>query len=131
MNKVILMGRLGRDPEIFNSENGIVAKFTLAVDRRFSKETDWINCVSFGKTAEFVQKWFKQGTKIIAEGRIQTGHYTNKAGQRVNTVDVAVENVEFAESKASNKTYEEQHTEEAQTGFVAADPLSDEGLPFS
>lgn len=106
MNKVILLGRLVRDPEIRYSQgenNLCIARYTLAVDRRFKKDgeqsADFIQCVAFGKMAEFVEKWFKQGTKIAVTGRIQTGSYTNKDGQKVYTTEVVVEEQEFAESK--------------------------------
>ena len=110
MNKVILMGRLTRDPDIRYSqgENAMaIARYTLAVDRRGRKDgssdqtADFISCVSFGKIAEFAERYLHQGTKIVAEGRIQTGSYTNKDGQKVYTTDVVVENCEFAESKNS------------------------------
>lgn len=108
MNKVILMGRLVRDPDIRYSqgENATaIARYTLAVDRRFKKEgeqkADFISCVCFGKSAEFIEKYCKQGTKLVIEGRIQTDSYTNKDGVKVYTTDVLVESQEFAESKAS------------------------------
>ena len=109
MNKVILMGRLTRDPEVRYSqgENSLaIARFTLAVDRRGAKRegeatADFINCVSFGKTAEFAERYFRQGTKIAVSGRIQTGSYTNREGQKVYTTEVVVEEQEFAESKAA------------------------------
>lgn len=109
MNKVILMGRLVRDPEVRCSqgENATaVARYTLAVDRKFNKEqqsADFIGCVVFGKQAEFAEKYFRQGTKIAVVGRIQTGSYTNKDGQKVYTTDVVVEEQEFAESKSSGQ----------------------------
>lgn len=109
MNKVVLMGRLTRDPEVryVSGENATaIARYTLAVDRRFKRDSeqsaDFINCVVFGKGAEFAEKYLKQGTKIAAIGRIQTGSYTNKDGQRVYTTDVVVEEQEFAESKNSS-----------------------------
>lgn len=108
MNKVILMGRLTRDPEVRYSNGGAtVARFSLAVDRKFKQEgdeqtADFINCVSFGKTAEFIEKYFFKGYKMVLEGRIQTGSYINQEGQKVYTTDVVVEQVEFAESKAAN-----------------------------
>ena len=108
MNKVILMGRLTRDPDIRYSQNEnqtSVARFTLAVDRRFKRDADqtadFISCVAFGKTAEFFERFMKQGTKVVVEGRIQTGSYTRQDGQKVYTTDVVVENAEFAESKAA------------------------------
>ena len=109
MNKVILMGRLTRDPEVRYSagENALaIARYTLAVDRRFRRDgeasADFISCVSFGRTAEFAEKYFRQGLKIAVTGRIQTGSYTNREGQKVYTTDVVVEDQEFAESKASS-----------------------------
>lgn len=110
MNKVILMGRLTRDPEIRyanNENNTCIANYTLAVDRRFKRQgdeqtADFINCVVFGRGAEFAENYLHQGTKIIAEGRIQTGSYTNKDGQKIFTTDVLVESQEFAESKAAS-----------------------------
>lgn len=109
MNKVILIGRLTRDPEIRYSQGAqstSVARYTLAVDRRFKRDgeaaADFISCVAFGKAADFAEKWFKKRTKISIVGRIQTGNYTNKDGQKVYTTDVVVEEQEFAESKAVN-----------------------------
>ena len=107
MNKVILVGRLCRDPEIRYSQQGdeqmAVARYTLAVDRRFNKNNDqsadFISCVAFGRSAEFAEKYLKQGTKICVCGRIQTGSYINKDGHKVYTTDVVVEEQEFAESK--------------------------------
>ena len=101
MNIVIIIGRLTRDPDVRHSDESIVARFTLAVDRRFSSEkaADFPSCVAFGKTAEFCEKYLKQGVKIAVTGRIQTGSYTNKDGQKVYTTDVVAERVEFAESK--------------------------------
>lgn len=108
MNKVVLTGRLTRDPEVRWSQGAnasAVARYTLAVDRRFKKEgeqsADFINCVTFGKNAEFVEKYLKQGVKIVVSGRIQTGSYTNRDGQKVYTTDIVVEEHEFAESKGS------------------------------
>lgn len=111
MNKVILMGRLTRDPDVRYSQtaNGsmAVARYTLAVDRRFKKDgetnADFISCVAFGKVGEFAEKYLHQGTKIVVEGRIQTGSYTNKDGNKVYTTDIYVENCEFAESKATSE----------------------------
>ncbi|MGI6095757.1 MAG: single-stranded DNA-binding protein [Lachnospiraceae bacterium] len=110
MNKVILMGRLTRDPEVRYSagENQTaVARYTLAVDRRFKRDgdatADFIGCVAFGRQAEFAEKYFRQGIRIAITGRIQTGSYTNRDGQRVYTTDVVVEEQEFAESKAASE----------------------------
>lgn len=109
MNKVILMGRLTRNPEVrySQSDNSMaVARFTLAVDRRFKRDNeataDFISCVAFGKTAEFFERYMHQGTKVCVEGRIQTGSYTKQDGSKVYTTDVVVENAEFAESKAAS-----------------------------
>ena len=136
MNKVILMGRLTRDPEIRYSqgENAMaIGRYTLAVDRRFAKRdgsneqtADFIGCVAFGKSAEFAEKYLKQGTKIAITGRIQTGSYTNKDGVKVYTTDVVVEDQEFAESKsASGRTAPENAD-----GFIAI-PEGVEDLPFN
>ena len=111
MNKVILMGRLTRDPDIryTQGENSMaVARFSLAVDRRRTgadgqREADFINCVTFGKNAEFAERYLHQGTKIVLTGRIQTGSYTNKDGNKVYTTDVVGEDIEFAESKAASE----------------------------
>ena len=110
MNKVILMGRLTRDPDVRYSQSAdgsmAVARYTLAVDRKYQRNNneqnaDFISCVAFGKFGEIAEKYFHQGTKIIIQGRIQTGSYTNKDGQRVYTTDVVVEDQEFAESKSA------------------------------
>ena len=110
MNKVILMGRLTRDPEIRYSQGEsatAVARYTLAVDRRFNRNgdennADFIGCVAFGKQAEFAERYLHKGIKMLVTGRIQTGSYTNKDGVRVYTTDVVVEDQEFAESKNAN-----------------------------
>ncbi len=110
MNRVILMGRLTRDPEIRYSQGEsatAVARYTLAVDRRFNRNgdennADFIGCVAFGKQAEFAERYLHKGIKMLVTGRIQTGSYTNKDGVRVYTTDVVVEDQEFAESKNAN-----------------------------
>lgn len=109
MNKVILMGRLTKDPDVRNTgddSSKAIAKYTLAVDRRFKRDgednADFINCTVFGKGAEFAEKYLSKGIKLVVTGRIQTGSYTNKEGQRVYTTDVIVEEQEFAESKNSS-----------------------------
>ena len=109
MNKVILMGRLVKNPEVRQDANGAIsmARYTLAVDRMRTKKdedpgTDFINCVVFGKSAEFAKGYLRKGTKVAIDGRIQTGSYTNKNGQKVYTTDVVIERQEFAESKAAN-----------------------------
>ena len=149
MNKVILMGRLTRDAEVRYAQGGAstaVARFSLAVDRRFKRDNDeqtadFINCVAFGKTAEFMERFGRKGTKFVTEGRIQTGSYTNKDGQRVYTTDVVVENVEFAESKASNDSYNNNGgyvpadkpspSSAAGDGFMNIPDGIDEELPFN
>ena len=111
MNKVILMGRLTRDPEVRYSQsdsNMAIARFSLAVDRRFKKQgdtvtADFFNCTAFGKQGEFVEKYLKQGTKIVVIGRIQNDNYTNKDGQKVYSAQIMVEEIEFAESKAAGQ----------------------------
>ena len=106
MNKVILMGRLTRDPEVRYSQGAsqtAVARFSVAVDRRFKREgepdADFFNCTAFGKQAEFVERYLHKGTKIVLSGRIQNDNYTNKDGQMVYSVRIIVDDVEFAESK--------------------------------
>lgn len=112
MNKAILMGRLTRDPEVRYSQtdsNMAIARFSLAVDRRYKKQgdtvtADFFNCTAFGKQGEFVEKYLKKGTKIVVTGRIQNDNYTNKDGQKVYSVQIMVEEIEFAESKASSQS---------------------------
>ena len=128
MNKVILMGRLTRDPEVRygGANNSAIARYTLAVDRRFKRDgeptADFINCVAFGKIGEFSEKYFRRGTKICVSGRIQTGSYTNKDGQKVYTTDVIVEEQEFAESKAAAQN------NSVQSGTSSYGPASDDGF---
>ena len=145
MNKVILMGRLARDPEVRYSQgdnSSAVARYTLAVDRRFNRNeensADFISCVAFGRAAEFAEKYLHKGTKIAVVGRIQTGSYTNKDGARVYTTDVIVEEQEFAESKASQGGYSEGYSAPVQTsgasisdGFMNIPDGIDEELPFN
>lgn len=141
MNKVILMGRLTRDAEIRYSqgENSMaIARFSLAVDRRFRKDgeqgADFINCIAFGKTAEFFERFGRKGTKFLIEGRIQTGSYTNKDGQKVYTTDVVVENTEFAESKSNNQSGNSSQNNSmpsSDDGFMNIPDGIDEELPFN
>ena len=143
MNKVILIGRFTRDPEVRYTDGGSsVAKFSLAVDRRFKQDggqtADFINCVAFGKTAEFIEKYFRQGMKIVVEGRIQTGSYTNKEGVKVYTTDVVVEQVEFAESKGSGGgqnsdgyNSKPEPSSAVGDGFMNIPDGIDEELPFN
>lgn len=107
MNKVILMGRLTKDPEVSSSASGTAyARYSIAVDRKFKRENeptaDFFNCVSFGKQAEFVEKYLKKGTKIVVTGSLQNNNYTNREGNKVFEVRIMVEEVEFAESKTNN-----------------------------
>ncbi len=146
MNKVILMGRIVRDPDIRygGSNNTAVARYSLAVDRRFKRDgeptADFINCVAFGRIAEFAEKYFRQGLKVVVTGHIQTGSYTNKDGVRVYTTDVVVEEQEFAESKAvsqqnnsnvqsSPSPYGSMPTDS--DGFMNIPEGIDEELPFN
>lgn len=142
MNKVILMGRLCADPEISYSQGAnqtAIARYRLAVDRRFKREgeatADFISCVTFGKNAEFVEKYLRQGTKIVIVGRIQTGSYTNKDGQKVYTTDVVVEEHDFAESKGSVSTESTQeppaYGSVGKDGFMNIPDGIDEELPFN
>ena len=148
MNKVILMGRLTRDPDVRYSQGDspmAIARYTLAVDRRFRRDNDqqtadFISCVAFGRNGEFAEKYLHQGPKIVAEGRIQTGSYTNKDGNKVYTTEVVVENQEFAESKASAANNEGGFQPQAQSaptapagdGFMnIPDGVEDVGLPFN
>ena len=145
MNKVILMGRLTRDPEVRYSqgENATaVARFTLAVDRRFRRDdasTDFIGCVAFGRNAEFIEKYFRQGKKALITGRIQTGSYTNRDGQKVYTTDVVVEDQEFAESKNASGANDAgfapmsrpQPSAAIGDGFMNIPDGIDEELPFN
>lgn len=148
MNKVILMGRLTRDPEVRYSsgENALaIARYTLAVDRRFHKDNeasaDFIGCVAFGKGGEFAEKYLRQGTKIVVTGRIQTGSYTNREGQKVYTTEIVVEDQEFAESKAVSQNNSQTSAGSRQQppppmpadkdGFMQIPDGIDEELPFN
>ena len=146
MNKVILMGRLTRDPEVRYSqgENAMaVARYSLAVDRRTNRNNDgqtadFINCVAFGRAGEFAEKYFHKGTKIVVTGRIQTGSYTNKDGVKVYTTDVVVEEQEFAESKNSAGAGDggfapagRPERSAAGDGFMNIPDGIDEELPFN
>ena len=143
MNKVILMGRLTRDPEVRYSQGGenslAIARYTLAVDRRFKRNgddqtADFIGCVAFGRNAEFAEKYFRQGLKVVVTGRIQTGSYTNKDGQKVYTTDVVVEEQEFAESKTTSQQNQQKPSGPApdnSDGFMNIPDGIDEELPFN
>ena len=136
------MGRLTRDPEVRYSQgenSTAIARYTLAVDRRFRRNNDveqsadFIGCVAFGKSAEFAEKYFRQGLKVIVTGRIQTGSYTNKEGQKVYTTDVVVEDQEFAESKATSQQNQQNNSTPAtdSDGFMNIPDGIDEEMPFS
>lgn len=140
MNKVILMGRLTRDPEVRYSQGEqatAIARYTVAVDRRFrrdgdSQTADFIGCVAFGRQAEFAEKYLRKGTKIALTGRIQTGSYTNRDGQKVYTTDVVVEEQEFAESKAAGQIAQQNPAPMTrEDGFMEIPDGLEEELPFS
>ena len=150
MNKVILMGRLTRDPEVRYSQGETplaIARYTLAVDRRFSRNNggdnqqtaDFISCVAFGRSGEFAERYLRKGTKIAITGRIQTGSYTNRDGQTVYTTEVVVEDQEFAESKNSNSGSDGGYTGNSRPvapsgagdGFMNIPDGIDEELPFN
>ena len=160
MNKVILMGRLTRDPEVRYSQgenSTAIARYTLAVDRRFKRDgeqtADFINCVVFGKSAEFTERYFRQGMRVVVCGRIQTGSYVNKDGQKVYTTDIIVDDQEFADSKGQggdnssfgggnsygggNRGGYQQGTRPAPSSAIGdgfmniPDGVEDEGLPFN
>ncbi len=149
MNKVILMGRLTRDPEVRYSAGDnqmAIARYTLAVDRRFNRNNseqtaDFIPCVAFGKAGEFAEKYFRKGMKIAVTGRIQTGSYTNKEGQKVYTTEVIIEDQEFAESKnassgavggfGSGSMPEAPNNQDVSDDFMNVPDGIDEELPFA
>ena len=137
MNKVSLIGRCTRDPEVRYSqgENATaVARYTLAVDRQFKRDgdqsADFINCIAFGKRGEFAEKYLRKGTKIAVVGRVQTGSYTNKDGQKVYTTDVIVDEHEFVESKASQQNGGDS-APVSSDGFTSIPDGIDEELPFA
>ena len=141
MNKVVLMGRLTRDPEVryTTGENSMaVARYTLAVDRGIKKQgeqsADFIQCVAFSKAAEFAEKYFRQGMRVLVSGRIQTGNYTNKEGQKVYTTEVILDSQEFADSKGGNTKEVSNHNSSGidADGFMnIPDGVDNEGLPFN
>lgn len=147
MNKVVLMGRLARDPEVRYTQGAnptAIARYSLAVDRKFKRENepsaDFINCITFGKLAMFAEKYLHKGVKIAVTGRIQTGSYTNKDGQKVYTTDIVVEEQEFAESKNSGQSANNQMSASPSNspeymssgdGFMNIPDGIDEELPFN
>ena len=142
MNKVILIGRLARDPEVRYTQDSVaVGRYTLAVDRKIKQEgqqaADFISCVCFGKSAEFAEKYFRKGMKVAVAGRIQTGSYTNRDGNKVYTTDVIIEEQEFAESKRTGETSGGRQAENRQQadvddeGFMKIPEELEDGLPFN
>ena len=137
MNLVCLCGRLTKDPDVRYTQGAeplAIARYTLAVDRRKKDENsaDFISCIAFGKSAEFAEKYLHKGIKILVEGRIQTGSYTNKDGKKIYTTDVVVESTEFAESKNSAQQAPAEPTADMGEGFMnIPDGVDDEGLPFN
>ena len=145
MNKVILMGRLTRDPDVRysqgqNGDNMAIARYTLAVDRRFAKKedgsttADFIRCVAFGKAGEFASKYFHKGQRILVEGRLQIGEFTNKDGQRVPTADIVIENQEFADSPKNGQATPPASKESSASvmdGFMNIEGSTEDELPFT
>ena len=146
MNKVILLGRLARDPETrYGGANDSMAvcRYTLAVDKKFKKDgeatADFINCISFGKIAEFAEKYFTKGLRVAVSGRIQTGSYTNRDGQKIYTTDVVVEEHEIAQSRSEASNQQESNRqpeispygEDKDNGFMNVPDGIDDELPFS
>lgn len=126
MNQIILIGRLTRDPDVKYNGELAIARYTLAVDRRFNRDeqqADFIQCVAFGKNGEFAEKYFHKGIKIAITGRVQTGSYKNRDGNTVYTTDVIVESQEFVESKSAQR--------EASTEADGFEPYDEEDLPFN
>lgn len=138
MNKVILMGNLTRDPEVRYSQgdNSIaIARFSLAVNRRFARqgevETDFFNCTAFGKQAEFIEKYFRKGQRMLLTGRIQNDNYTNKNGEKVYSVQIIAEEVEFAEKKSSSENVSVGTPSDAGDEFMNIPDGVEDGLPFN
>ena len=137
MNKIILMGNLTRDPEIryTQGENALaIARFSLAINRRFAKqgdtEVDYFNCTAFGKQAEFIEKYFRKGSRMLVSGRVQNDNYTNKNGEKVYSVQIIAEEIEFAERKGSGQT-KGYTQDEASNDFMNIPDGVEEGLPFN
>lgn len=136
LNKVFMIGRLTRDPEIRYAQNGnAVAGFSIAVDRRYKRDgepdADFFNCSAFGKTAEFVEKYLKKGTKVVIDGHLQNDTYTDKNGNKVTATKIMVESMEFAESKQASAADQPKAPEPDKDGFMnVPDELAEE-LPFT
>ena len=148
MNRAILMGRLTRDPEVRYSSGErsmAIARYTLAVDRGFKRgdsseqNADFIPCVAFDKAGEFAERYFRQGMRVLVSGRIQTGSYTNKEGQKVYTTEVIIDTQEFADSKGASdgsSSYQASTrpspASASTDGFMnIPDGVDEEGLPFN
>ena len=144
MNRVILMGRLTRDPEVrysIGEKSMAIARYTLAVDRGLKRgggsaeqTADFIPCIAFDKAGEFAEKYFRQGMRVLISGRIQTGSYTNKEGQKVYTTEVIIDTQEFADSKGENtggRSKKQEANVDADGFMNIPDGVDDEGLPFN
>ena len=136
MNQIILCGRLCNDPDVrYGTNSNAIAKFSIAVDRRFKRDgqptADFFNCVAFGKTGEFIEKYFHKGSKILLSGEMQNNNYKNKEGQMVYGFQVAVNNVEFAESKSASSPAQQAKPQQADDSFISIPDGIEEELPFA
>lgn len=137
MNQIILCGRLCNDPDVrYGTNSNAIAKFSIAVDRRFKRDgqptADFFNCVAFGKTGEFIEKYFHKGSKILLSGEMQNNNYKNKEGQMVYGFQVAVNNVEFAESKSQQNNVQQAKPQQADNdGFMQIPDGIEDELPFA
>ena len=136
MNQIILCGRLCNDPDVrYGTNSNAIAKFSIAVDRRFKRDgqptADFFNCVAFGKTGEFIEKYFHKGSKILLSGEMQNNNYKNKEGQMVYGFQVAVNNVEFAESKSASSPVQQAKPQQADDSFISIPDGIEEELPFA
>lgn len=136
MNQIILCGRLCNDPDVrYGTNSNAIAKFSIAVDRRFKRDgqptADFFNCVAFGKTGEFIEKYFHKGSKILLSGEMQNNNYKNKEGQMVYGFQVAVNNVEFAESKSASSPAQQTKPQQADDSFISIPDGIEDELPFA
>lgn len=136
MNQIILCGRLCNDPDVrYGTNSNAIAKFSIAVDRRFKRDgqptADFFNCVAFGKTGEFIEKYFHKGSKILLSGEMQNNNYKNKEGQMVYGFQVAVNNVEFAESKSASQSAQQAKPQQADDSFISIPDGIEDELPFA
>ena len=138
MNKIILLSRLTRDPEVRYSQGEksmAIASFSVAVNRKFKRDgepdADFFNCTAFGNQAQFVEKYLKKGTKILLSGRVQNDNYTNKEGQKVYSVSIIAEEIEFAESKGNSDTQQNTQPQFNADGFMNIPTVLTESLPFN